>query len=94
MQVIEMFGQLGMSMRAKTAVRSKTKQGSCLVPKCGCESLKGHRGLCKKHYHQFAYAIRKRKSKTAKVAFELEQIRRGLVLPARRGRTTQSVFES
>lgn len=81
-----------MSTKAKSAVSKKTKAKTCLC--CDRNAEVGMRGLCKQHYHQFNYACKKHKSKTSRAAFEAEQIRRGLVLPSRRGRHgVPNVFE-
>lgn len=82
-----------MSTKTKSATTKKVKECKCLV--CDEQAAQGLRGLCKTHYYQFNHAWRKRKTKAAKADFELEQIKKGHVLPANRGkRATKSVFES
>ena len=68
-------------LKAKRSVEKQTieaaKAGMCLI--CGSSNAKGSRGLCSRHYLQFA---RKRAgmSKTRSVEFEETQIREGRIL--------------
>jgi len=81
-QISDVLSQL-MSTKCKSAVKKKTKAATCLC--CDSPARIGYRGLCSLHYWQFNYSCRKRRSKTARAAFEAEQIRLGRVLPSRRG---------
>lgn len=60
-------------------VEARAKAGKCLIPDCDCDAHA--RGLCVRHYQQFARSLRET-PKAERADFEAKAIKKGLALAA------------
>jgi hypothetical protein len=71
----------------RSDVVSRVRKRRCLVKTC--EGLSTRRGLCQRHYQLFLRTVVS-KPLSDRVAFEVEAIRRGLILPCQQCRAIRN----